>query len=500
MTKLLILGIDSMDRELISKYIDYLPTFRKILNETPTINSTSVFPPDSDTAWASIYTGLNPAKHGVVDFVDPLERKKITQKESDYFDVNVIKGRTFWDIASKYGKKVCIIYPHIAFPIWEVNGFMINSHPKTEEIFIYPNDFKFNFELKTLEVLKRIPRSKLEFKKYLEKKIKTVINEFNFGKKMLINYDWDLLFFYTSTLDSIQHIFWNYCDPQDPTYPGVNQFQDAIKNIYILHDQLIGEMLKGINSETVVLIMSDHGHSMRPVNLFNINEILRIKGFLQPTKNKITYIRSLKEKFKRGIVDIAQKSGLRPAAQTFLRIFPSIKDIYTNPSAIDFDNTIAHCTDMSGLKSYTYGGIVIDRNKFTSERDFKSVKYDIMKIIENIKIHDSNESVVDWICERETLYSGDYIDKYPDIIFNLKEGYGAGWNINLPIFTKSISHKFYPGSHRGSTPIFYLLNQTSKQIIKHEISLMDVAPTILDLLEIDWKNFDLDGESILSNE
>jgi len=496
MARLLILGIDGMDRELIHKYIEYLPNFKKIIQKSPNIKSTSVFPPDSDTAWASIYTGLNPVKHGVVDFVDPLERKKINQQESEYLDVDAIKGRTFWDIASGFGKRVCLIYPHIAYPIWSVNGFMINPHLETGELQIYPPDFKFNFKVNKLEVQKRIPRTRFEFKKYLDKKRDVVLNEFDFSKKMLINYDWDLLFFYSSALDSIQHIFWNYCDENDPTYPGNNPFKDSIKNFYILYDKLIGEILEHIDSNTTILILSDHGHSMRPVNLFNINEILRREGYLFCKEDGLASVRGFNEKFKRAVVNIAQRSGLRPAAQTVLRMFPSIKDMYTKPSTIDFESTIANCTDMSGLKSYTYGGIVIRKDKVRNEEEYSESKRYIINLLSNITIPYSDEKVVDWICEREELYTGQYIYKYPDILFDLKDGYGAGWAIKVPIFSKTAAHKFYPGSHRGTTPIFYILNPADKVCTKQDITLMDIAPTILDLLDINWKEFDFDGESI----
>ena len=36
-----------------------------------------------------------------------------------------LKGKTFWDIASKNGKKVCIITPQLGYPVWNVNGAMI---------------------------------------------------------------------------------------------------------------------------------------------------------------------------------------------------------------------------------------------------------------------------------------------------------------------------------------------------------------------------------------
>jgi len=72
--KILIIGIDSMDSELVHKFIEDLPNIRRLMENSPNIKFEGVFPPDSPTSWASIYTGLNPAKHGVLLFVDPLEK------------------------------------------------------------------------------------------------------------------------------------------------------------------------------------------------------------------------------------------------------------------------------------------------------------------------------------------------------------------------------------------------------------------------------------------
>ena len=496
MTKLVIIGIDSMDSELIYKYLDYLPTFKKIIKESPNIRSTSVFPPDSDTAWASIYTGLNPAKHGIVNFVDPLEKASILQ--TDYLDVSNITGKTFWDIAGRFGKKVCLIYPHAAYPVWEVNGFMISPNPKTDEFQMYPRDFEFDFEVEKLEVPRRIPNSKSEYKEYLDKFGDILINEFDFGNNMLTKHDWDLFFFYSSALDFIQHIFWNYCDPNDPSYPGDNNpFRDAIKNFYILHDRLVGEMIENIDSDTTILILSDHGHTMRPIKLFNINEILRKESYLFPNEGGIAPLCNLNEKLKRTVVNIAQKTDLRKFALNILRKYPAIKEMYTIPSSIDFNRTIAHCSDLSGMKSYTYGGIIIRKDKLKEEeKDYSVVRKNIIELLSNETLPNSNENVFEWICGREELYVGEYINKYPDILFKLKEGYGAGWAIKVPIFSKTAVHNFFPGTHRGDTPIFFMLNPGDKEGIGERVTLMDVAPTVLDILGIEGK-FDFDGESIL---
>lgn len=493
--KLIIIGIDSMDRELIGNFLEDLPTFKKIIENSPNIKSTSVFPPDSDTAWASIYTGLNPAKHGMVTFVDPLEKASI--QETDYLNSYSLQGKTFWDIAGKHGKRVCLIYPHAAYPVWPVNGFIVVPIPKKDGFQIYPSDFKFNFHLDKLEVPKTIPNSKSEYKKYLDKFKEIVIKEFDFGNKMMINYEWDLFLFYSSVLDFIQHVFWNYCDPNDPTYPGDdNQFRNAIRDFYILHDRLIGEMVANVGEKTPILILSDHGHSMRPINLFNTNEVLREEKLLFSKGGAFAPVYGINEQIKRITVDVAQKTGLRRTALSILRMFPKIKDMYTIPSSIDFERTIAHCTDLSGMKSYTYGGIIISKNKLGSKEEYIETKKRIIEKLTNYIDPSSNETVFEWICEREHLYEGTYLEKYPDILFNLKEEYGAGWAINIPVFSKTAAHNFFPGSHHGSTPVFYLLNLRDKKCVRETIKLMDITPTILDLLEIDRKAFDFDGKSI----
>lgn len=495
MTKLVIIGIDSMDRELIYRYLDCLPTFKKIIGESPNIKSTSVFPPDSDTAWASIYTGLNPAKHGIVLFVDPLEKASI--QETDYLDISTIKGKTFWDIAGIFGKKVCLIYPHAAYPVWEVNGFMISPAPKTGEFQMYPPDFEFNFKVEKLEVPNRIPNSKSEYNEYLDKFKDVVINEFDFGNNMLTNYDWNLFFFYSSALDNIQHVFWNYCDPNDPTYLGDdNPFRDAIKNFYILYDRLVGEMMENIDSDTTLLIFSDHGHSMRPTKLFNINEILRKEGYLFPMEGGISLLYDFTEKLKRTVVNTSQRTIiLRKFALNLLRKYPKMKEMYTIPSSINFNRTIAYCSDLSGMKSYTYGGIIISKDNLKSEEDYSEVRKNIIEMLSKETFPNSNEKVFEWICEREKLYEGEYINKYPDILFKLKKEYGAGWAIKVPVFSETATHSFFPGTHRGDTPVFFMLNLGEKECVREDMTLMDVAPTVLDILGIEG-DFEFNGESI----
>ncbi len=482
--QLVIIGIDSMDRELLYRYLDVLPNFSQLIEDNADIELSSVFPPDSDTAWASIYTGLNPAKHGIVNFVDPLEKQALY--ETDYLDNSSIKGKTFWDALSRADKSVCLVYPHVAYPVWKVNGFMIAPKPKSDEFQMYPADFPFDFEFDKLEVPKRIPNTKAEYKTFLKSFEAIVINEFDFARKMHEGYSWDLFFFYSSALDFIQHIFWNYCDPQDPTYPkGKNPYGNVIKDFYVLHDRLIGDFMRAIDRNTILLVLSDHGHSMRPVNLFNINEFLRRDGLLAAKETKAIPLRTISEKAKRTAVDVVQRVGLRGIALTLLRKSPRLKRMYTIPSTIDYEKTIACSSDLSGMKSYTYGGINVYRERLPDEEAYMATRRHIIDRLSKLTMPDSQQEMFEWISCREELYEGPHINKYPDILFKLQEGYGAGWGINLPLFSKTPAHSLFPGSHRRETPVLFFWNLGDRKPLRRTATLMDIAPTILDIFGFD---------------
>jgi len=145
MSKIVIIGIDGLDPFLLQKWKSDLPNIGRMFHDVSEIVIDSTFPPDSICAWASIYTGENPAEHGLIESIDYLAGKKSYAgiDRSSHF-----QGKTFWDIAGMKGKTVCVINPFLAYPAWEVNGIMI-SGPVFEggETSVFPSDFlrKYNF-------------------------------------------------------------------------------------------------------------------------------------------------------------------------------------------------------------------------------------------------------------------------------------------------------------------------------------------------------------------
>jgi predicted AlkP superfamily phosphohydrolase/phosphomutase len=497
--RIAVIGIDSMDRDLVEANRDRLPFFSRLIDETPAFRSESVFPPDSDTAWASIYTGLNPARHGVVNFVDPLEKASIYQ--TDYLTSAAVRGRTFWDVASTAGHRICLLMPHVAYPVWEVNGIMISRIPKKGGFAVWPPEREGDFSLEGLEIPLRIPNSKAEYADYLATFTRTVEAEFAFAEQMFEEESWSLFFFYSSALDFIQHIFWSFSDPADPMYPGdENPYRHTVLDFYALYDRELGRLSNRIGSDMPLLVLSDHGHGLRPNRLFNVNELLRQHDYLAVHEGVINPVNRLSERVKHMAVDIAQRTALRATALKLLRRFPAIKDLYTVPSLIDFDRTIARCTDLSGMKAYSYGGILIAGDRLKPTQSYESVRDDLIRLLSESRIPGTDRPLFKWVVRREDLYDGEFITRYPDVVFHLAEAFGAGWGVQVPLFTNASAHSFFPGTHRASTPVFHVLNGPDAGPLRLNVRLVDVAPTVLALLGLgDEDRLSFDGTSLYGN-
>lgn len=476
MDKLFIFGIDALDYDLLLKYINVLPNFKKLISGGYLSRSQSVFPPDSDTVWSTIYTGLSPAEHGVVNFVDPLS--KSTKYLTSETDNSFLHNKTFWDVASRQGKKVIVLFPHVGFPPWEVNGIMVSRSSTEDIIQAYPKDIKFDFDLNKLKTIKGFPSGKNELKKFINKHYELINNEAKFSSKLLKTEKWDLFFVYSSSLDVVKHFVWKYCDENDPSYPGNNELEGTIRDLYLLYDKLLGRYLEQLPSECSLIVLSDHGHGGRPQKLFNINEFLRRHNFLQTVQSKNHTNIVFMEKFKRLALDIIGKYELGKYASNFLKIVPSLRKLYTSPLLIDWNNTVAYTSDLSGIKAYSYGGIVINRRNI-EESQYEEIRDKIISLLSELKQQNSDRSLFGFIMKREELYEGEFLHKYPDIVFNLNNNYGAGWEVNGELFSISSMHSIVPGSHKSDSAVFIKYNmRNSGNKEKENIKIMDVSREI----------------------
>lgn len=496
---MIIIGVDGLDSVLLSRFERDLPTFRRLREQSPSLKFTSVFPPDSVTAWISAYTGLNPASHGVINFIDAADRAK--RFLFDNVDNRLFRGRTFWDIAGEFGKRVCVVLPYAVFPPYQVNGVMIcrtlSEDQQAQPIQAFPSSIcnKYEISSSSLLLFHGFP-SKRQLGSFVESCHERTLAEAKLGLKVLKNEEWDLFFIYFSAIDAIQHTFWSYYDEKHPDYPGRSPYSDIIREFYILCDSVVAEFVRHIDPDATLILLSDHGHGTRPTRMVKINEILRRKGLLFPKTVGLKNNTFIQPGYtKKVLADLVNRFGVGHSSLRLMQKFPVWKRIFTSPASVDWEKTVAYVSDLSALKSYSYGGVMINK-KSLNDKEYEEIRCRLISELRRIEEPISGENLMKWIRPREELYQGNYLGKYPDILFELEEEYGISWDLGGNIFAEGYMHKIQPGSHKMQSPVLLISKKDNDTCVKKDCTLMDIAPTVLSLLGIK-NDFGFEGSSIV---
>ena len=87
--RLIVLGIDGMDPDLLKRFMaaGKMPNFQKLAQQGSFLSLTTSIPPQSPVAWSNLITGMNSGGHGVFDFIhrDPRTR-------TPYFSTSRVEG------------------------------------------------------------------------------------------------------------------------------------------------------------------------------------------------------------------------------------------------------------------------------------------------------------------------------------------------------------------------------------------------------------------------
>jgi hypothetical protein len=226
---------------------------------------------------------------------------------------------------------------------------------------------------------------------------------------------------------------------------------------------------------------------MRPRKVVNINELLRKNGLLrakfgEEVSHSTPYF--LLDYGRKKLVSTVNKSRMAGMmASRFLKIFPKGLSAYTRSIPISWGGTRAFVSDPSGgLKAYSYAGVKIQSSGMDVD-EYREIQYRVMSLLRDLRDPADNTPIVEWVKNREEVYTGEYLNKYPDILFKLKDTWGVGWDINVPLFGKSLSHRLHSGNHKQDSAVFLMYGAPEIQL-KDPMNLMDVSPVLHQILEI----------------
>lgn len=278
--KVVVIGLDCAAPWLIfDKLKTDLPNLTKMVTDGISGRLRSTDPPITVPAWMVMATGRSPGELGLYGFrsrvPDTYNQIKIPTSQDIKFD-------TVWDILGKRNKKSIIIAVPPSYPPKPVPGILVSDFltPGSDKQFTYPPGLKN-------EILRDFPDYQFDVK-FRKPEKKQIIDEiyrmtdtrFKMAEKFLKEKEWEFFFMVEIGIDRIHHAFWRYIDEKSHLYEDDKEMKDKFVNYFRMVDSHIGRILELVDSDTVVMTVSDHG-AKRMKGAFAINQWLISEGYLK---------------------------------------------------------------------------------------------------------------------------------------------------------------------------------------------------------------------------
>jgi predicted AlkP superfamily phosphohydrolase/phosphomutase len=271
-----------------------------------------------------------------------------------------------------------------------------------------------------------------------------------------------LFFFYFSSLDLNAHMMWRLTDSSHPAYDAAlaAQYGTALEEFYQQLDQVLGEVLAKIDSDTTLLVLSDHGFAPYRRS-FNLNTWLLNNGY------------------------IALQSGTVPDAN--------------EPFAeVDWSHTRAYGLGLNGLYVNLRGR---EREGIVETAQADGLLREIRQKLVEIRDPKDNSQVITRVDLASEAYQGPYARTGPDALVGYNRGYRAGWKTILGAFPPEVledNANAWSGDHCMDYTKVPGVLLSNRKIDMQSPALTDITPTILAEFGI-TKTKDMMGKSVFGS-
>jgi predicted AlkP superfamily phosphohydrolase/phosphomutase len=281
LSKVFVIGLDCAEPTLVlDRWREHLPNLSRLMAGGTYGELTSTIPAITVPAWASMLSSKDPGQLGVYGFRN---RADHTYENMTIATSRSIKADRVWDIISRAGKDVIVAGVPQTYPVKPVNGYLISSFltPSTRSQYTHPASLKREIEeLVTGEYMFDVVQFRTENKAHLLEQVYELADQHHqVIKHLMTTKPWDFFMHVDMGVDRMHHGFWKYFDERHPQYVPGSPYESAIRDYYIHLDHQIGERLALLDDDTVVLVVSDHGAKPMMGGIC-FNEWLKQEGYL----------------------------------------------------------------------------------------------------------------------------------------------------------------------------------------------------------------------------
>ncbi|MFW5869149.1 MAG: alkaline phosphatase family protein [Armatimonadota bacterium] len=488
--RVLVVGVDGLPPALLRQLIgeDRMPNFARltdrgalgVLRSTPNYQSAS--------AWTSLVTGVNPGRHGVIHFTNPVRGSY----DFAQIDARARRAPTIWRILSDVGIRVAALNIPVSYPAEQVEGVMVAGWlcpSPADEGFTYPAEVAgwLAEEIGDYPIHPDVRRHAatsdyLTVAKLARRGIKVKLET---ARRIFERENPNVLCAVVTETDSLQHWCWHLLDTDHPEHDTslAMRWREELLSVYSALDDALGELLSVVGDRADVLIISDHGQAPNSGAQVLLRRWLVQRGYLVPQARCTA--RRVIDRFARVTFEaIRRRAGNRLKSRLRSR-FPGLQR-----RAQEGVSGIA--ADWSRTRAWTEGGHIYVNTRGTwpegcVERgaEMAGLLEELAKGLLDLRDVDSGEKAVASVRLGREQFHGSEADLMPDLLVHWRHDLrvtrlrdGSGATIERPDAPELPFGAHHPdGTLLTCGPSFRPVQRPRSH------SIYDVAPTLLHLLD-----------------
>ena len=442
--RVLVIGLDGATYRVIDPLLAQgeLPVLGRLLREGVRGVLRSTLPPNSAPAWSSFLTGVNPARHRILDFRE-MDLRRYEMFTGHFINATALAGRTILDWIGARSRGVVAFRVPMTYPVWPVNGILVAGYPTPDRkrAYTYPPALAQTLSPIALHSHDEIAAAGIpEERRNADYEIDLLLRHM---KRWLQDDRHDFYMAVTGITDGFHHKFWKYHDPQhplhDPTWP--EEDKHIIREYYRRLDAAIGELLQLVDSRWLVVVMSDHGGGPRPWRQFHPNAWLAEQGWLVPRGGGRV---SARQRVMRLALEWARNRV--PWRQWLVEHVP----LRWRQQALRWRHA-THLIDWSRTRAYHVplqfpaGGIEINlrgrqpMGTVSPGAAYEHLRDDIIAALKEVRDPETGHPVVTAVWRREEVYPRGDMEAVPDILFLTVEDVDCGSGLESVFSTVPLS-------------------------------------------------------------
>jgi predicted AlkP superfamily phosphohydrolase/phosphomutase len=259
--------------------------------------------------------------------------------------------------------------------------------------------------------------------------------------------------------DRVAHCFWRFLDPKHPAYDPVKaaRWAPAVLKSYEQMDDIVGDAMKRLGPDDLLLVVSDHGFSTWRRSV-NYNTWLVDHGLLGLTGAEGREA-DLEQLFGQG------------------EFWPNVDWSKTKAYSMGLGEIYINLKGREGKGTVAPGA------------EYEAVRKEIMDGLLAVVDPKTGEHPVSRVFTREEAYGAFDADLIPDLFVTNARGYRVSWQSSLGVVTKEMfedNRQVWSGDHCSLDPDLVpgILFSNRKLAAGHAAAIADVPATILKALGV----------------